>query len=408
MEFKIATASDTEAVKDLWAYCFEPADNPFFQYYFTKAYEPENTVVGYEQGELVSMVHLRQYKLNVRGAAVPVSYMVGVATAPTARRGGVGAKLLVSSLEELRRRGQGLTILMPSKAAFYQQYGWDLYAHQWTRTMALDELRPLTERTLHFGRLRSADEWMKLAPVYEAYTKGLCGYAIRGEKEWRRLIESWLAENVQIAYVQDEVGRIEGYGAFKLGEPTIPMSELVYGTRRGQRAVLNYVYNHRSQGSSIWWNEGIHDEGYLFHPNAKEGYGTMPFMMSRIVDVPLAFAQVPAARAALAQAAAATTVNDERTITFTLAVTDSLADWNQGTYQVTVDGTGKATATKTSEDVVADAEATITIGGLSLLLMGRLSASELVFEGKLQATDDVSKTLDTLYPKQKMYINEWW
>lgn len=408
MEFKIATASDTEAVKDLWAYCFEPADNPFFQYYFTKAYEPENTVVGYEQGELVSMVHLRQYTLNVRGVAVPVSYMVGVATAPTARRGGVGAKLLTSSLEELRRRGQGITILMPSKAAFYQQYGWDLYAHQWTRTMALDELRPLTERTLHFGRVRSADEWTKLAPVYESYTKDLCGYAIRGEKEWRRLIESWLAENVQIAYVHDDAGHIEGYGAFKLGEPTIPMSELVYRTRRGQRAVLNYVYNHRSQGSSIWWNEGLHDEGYLFHPNAKEGYGTMPFMMSRIVDVPLAFDQVPASKDAFEMSAVETTVNGKPAITFTLNVTDSLAVWNHGAYQVAVDATGKATATKTSDEVATNADATITVGGLSLLLMGRLDAEELVFEGKLQADEAVVKTLEKLYPKQKMYINEWW
>lgn len=81
---------------------------------------------------------------------------------------------------------------MPSKAAFYQQYGWELYAHQWVQTLSLEELRPLTDKTLHFGLLQSEDEWTKLAPIYEAYTEGLSGYAVRGEKEWRRLLGSFL------------------------------------------------------------------------------------------------------------------------------------------------------------------------------------------------------------------------
>lgn len=36
MEFRIATAQDTEAVKNLWAYCFETADDPFFNITFQK------------------------------------------------------------------------------------------------------------------------------------------------------------------------------------------------------------------------------------------------------------------------------------------------------------------------------------------------------------------------------------
>jgi len=90
MEFRIATAQDTPHVENLWAYCFEPKEDPFFQYYFTNCYEPEHTMVGLEQDQLLSTVHLRQYNLNVRGAVLPTSYMVGVATHPAARRGGVG------------------------------------------------------------------------------------------------------------------------------------------------------------------------------------------------------------------------------------------------------------------------------------------------------------------------------
>ena len=163
MEFRLAIPTDTEEVSSLWAYCFEPKEDPFFQYYFENCYEPENTMVGIEEGQLLSTVHLRQYDLNVRGTTIPTSYMIGVATHPAARRGGIGGALLLSSLEELKQRDQGITILMPSKAAFYQQYGWELYAHQWVQTLPLDELRPMTDRSLHFGLLNSVEQWTLLA-----------------------------------------------------------------------------------------------------------------------------------------------------------------------------------------------------------------------------------------------------
>lgn len=406
MDFRIATAQDTEAVKNLWAYCFETAEDPFFQYYFSKAYEPEHTMVGYEGKLLASMVHLRQYTLQVRGAQLPVSYMVGVATDPVARRGGIGGQLLLASLEELKRRGQGMTILMPSKAAFYQQYGWELYAHQWVQTMSLEELRPLTDKTLHFGLLQSDDEWSKLSPVYEAYTKGLSGYAVRGETEWRRLLGSFFAEGVRVAYVADEAGSIEGYAVYRLGAEEIPVTEFVYTSRRAQKGLLNYLYNHRSQGTSIRWNEGLQDESYIFHPNGKTGHTTMPYMMSRIVDVATAMASVPVHIDSHWQHRP--NVSEAGQYTFTLGVKDGLAGWNEGTYEITIQSDGTVQANKVADTITVKAQVISEVGALSLLLMGRLRASELVFEGKLTGDEAVVTMLDRLYPKQNTYINEWW
>lgn len=392
MDFRIALPSDTEAVKALWAYCFEPASDPFFIYYFNHCYKPEHTMVGLEENQLLSTVHLRQYDLYIRGAQLPVSYMVGVATHPAARRGGVGGQLLLASLQQLKAWGQGLTILMPSKAAFYQQYGWELYAHQWVQTMPLEALRPLTDKNLHFGLVNAVDQWKLLAPVYEKYTKNLNGYALRGEKEWRRLLASFFAEGVNVALVRNDKGVVEGYCVYRLGAPEIPVTELVYTTRRGQKALLNYMYNHRSQGESIRWNEGYHDQGFRFHPDGKSGHTTMPYMMSRIVDVKLAMESVP--------------TDHVESKAWSMAVEDSLASWNQGTYRIS--GAGQLLVDKLSDSIQERADLKIEIGALSLLLMGAVSASELAFEGKLQAEEDMLDYLDRLYSKQNTYINEWW
>lgn len=472
MEFRIAEKRDTAAVKRLWDYCFETEDTPFFKYYFEKAYEPEHTLVGYEGNQLASMVHLRQYDINVRGAVLPMSYMVGVATDPVARRGGIGGRLLTHALEELRQRKQGITILMPSKAAFYQQYGWDLYAHQWVQTLPLEELRPLTDKTMEFGLLNDVSEWTLLAPVYEAYTKHTSGYAVRGEKEWTRLLESLFAEGVRVAYVRaplndgtdsysmavpngdtkvatqvkaasqataptHALGPIEGYAMYRLGDSEIPVTEFIYTTRRAQRGLLNYFYNHRSQGDSIRWNEGLGDESYIFHPNGKSGHTTMPYMMSRIVDVPLALGQVPV------QAKAAKSLLAKGISKLLIRVNDTLATWNDGVYELTITPDYKIVAQQVEEHAPDEAIPTITVGGLGLILMGRMTASQLVFEGKLTVPmtnsnqgastlghalitdlDDVAvvsgeslgsisskyvvAALDALYPKQTTFINEWW
>ena len=482
MQFRLAGVDDTKEVKALWAYCFEPAEDPFFKYYFTHCYEPLHTMVGVDHGHVLSTVHLRQYRLCTRGIIQPVSYMVGVATHPAARRSGIGGALLKAALEELRRRQQGITILMPSKAAFYQQYGWELYCHQWVQTMPLESLRPLTDRELHFGLITETDQWRLLAPVYERYTRGTSGYAVRGEAEWTRLLESFWAEGVQVAVVYrkeettsdvdfhrnepmedmtvapmlGEDSIIEGYCVYRLGEREIPVTEMAYTSRQAQKALLNYMYNHRSQGDSIRWNEGLHDEGYRFYPDGKTGHSTMPYMMSRVVDVTCALETMPIA-----------CVHGERlqsmSTPWTLGITDPLASWNEGTYEIRVDASsmenaidkhegrsysgshaqrvatqlrdehvramerdnspmcesdghrtyleGKAmglTVSKISDTVLPTADVTMTVGALSVLLMGAVSARALAFEGKLYGSDEGISYLDALYPVVPTFINEWW
>ena len=71
-----------------------------------------------------------------------------------------------------------------------------------------------------------------------AYTKDLCGYAERGEKEWKRLLGSFFAEGVNIAVVKNDEGQIEGYAVYRLGAPEIPVTEFVYTTRRAHVVCL--------------------------------------------------------------------------------------------------------------------------------------------------------------------------
>lgn len=388
LDFRLAGPDDRELVENLWAYCFEPKEHPFFRWYFTNMYKPENVLLGFREDNLACLAHLNPYKINVRRTVLPVSYVVGLATHPAARRGGLGGQLLSASLQEMKRRGQGIHILMPSKAGFYQQYGYELYCHQWRETLPLEELRLLTDRSVQYGFVNSTDQWYYLATVYEKYTARLSGYAVRDEASWRRHIDAQLAEG-NIAVVFDGAEPI-AYAFYQLGEPTIRCSEFVYSAYKGKKGLLGYFYNHRSQGEVLQWNEGLRDQSYRFYPDGKKGHETMPFMTGRIVDVKTALEAIPYDK----------TVQEK----VVFAVKDPIADWNTGVFALSVkDGIGHVERTTD-----AAAAVTIPVGSLALLVLGAADAGELQFYDKLTVTGKGLDTLQRIFPKTDCYINEWY
>lgn len=386
MEFRLATEKDRSLVESLWDYCFEHREDPFFQWYFTNFYRPENVLMGFQDGQMACLTHLNPYTLNIRGKKIDTSYIVGLATHPAARRSGVGGKLLTAALKEMKRRGHYLHILMPSKAGFYQPYGYELYCHQWKETMPLEALRPLTDRTVRYAFVNSTDQWPYLAKIYDAYTKNLSGYAVRDEQSWRSHIDAQLAEgNIAVCFDDEEP---IGYAFYQLGEPTILCGEFVYTCRKGKRGLLGYMYNHRSQGEAFQWNEGIHDQGYRFYPDGKQGHETLPFMTGRIVDVKGALEQL--------------SYTKDGSVTF--KTEDPLADWNTGIFTLQVKN-GQA---KVSRDDQAQPSAKMPIGTLALLAFGAMDVDDLVFNEKLSGSDTALQTLQDLFPTEKNWINEWY
>lgn len=388
MEFRLAGPTDRKLVEDLWAYCFEPRENPFFQWYFSAFYKPENVLMGFKNKEMACLTHLNPYELSLREKKIPVSYIVGLATHPAARRGGVGGKLLSAALKEMRRRKQYLNILMPSKAGFYQHYGYEMYCHQWKETIRLEELRPLTDKTVRFGFVNNTDQWTYLATVYDAYTRSVSGYAVRDEASWRSHIEAQLAEGyIAVAFQDDQP---IAYVFYSLGGETIVSGEFVYSSWKGKRGLLDYIYNHRSQGKIFQWNEGLQDQSYRFYPDGKQGHETMPFMAGRVVDVKGALEQIPYPKGA------------EGVVTF--HTEDPLAEWNTGSFTLAVkDGMGCVTAAGADE-----AEIFMPIGTLALLIFGAVDVNGLVFYEKLRGSDAALATLDEFFPRTNCYINEWY
>ena len=171
MKIRKASASDTEDVKALWAYCFEKPTDPFFQWYFKDLYTPETVLLGEENGQAACDLHRRPYTMSVRGRRFDTDYIVGVATHPAARGRGYASSLLRSAFHLAAREGKPFVTLMPSAASYYLPMGFGFFVHQWERKSSPEHLAPLGKKPVSCRVLKAGRNWPGcMMPIPEAET----------------------------------------------------------------------------------------------------------------------------------------------------------------------------------------------------------------------------------------------
>lgn len=394
MEVRRGTDADGAACRALWGYCFEKPGDPFFEWFFRRLYRPEDVLLAIEGGRPAAALHLRPYTAAIRGRAVPVRYIVGVAVHPAARGRGVASALLREAFRASRADGCAVDILMPSDTSLYRPLGFGMYAYQWEREAAPERIAPLGQR-LRAGLLEDPSEWGVLAALYRAHTAGRHGYALRDEANWRLRIEGQLREGY-IAVVEDEEGPA-GYLAYTIDGRTLLVSEMAWSSAAGRRGLYAYLAGHRGSVDLCRWYEPLDDRSYLFWADGAEHTyirnRTFPYMAARVTDPGAAFSGLTARGEGEA----------------VLFIDDPTLPEAGGAWTIAARG-GRTEAARGGP-----ADLRLTAEGAAHLLLGALPPSALFAYGEAAwLTDDPARRaaaaafLDGVFPAERPWINEWY
>ena len=131
MEIRFARECEKDNIMEIWDYCFN--DGPkFTDYYFNNKYKNYNTIVVEEEAEIVSSLQLNQYRIQLNNQIYNTSYVVGVSTLPEARGRGYMKYMMEFMLNELYKKNQLISILMPIDYRLYRKYGYEhlFYQHK--------------------------------------------------------------------------------------------------------------------------------------------------------------------------------------------------------------------------------------------------------------------------------------
>ena len=390
MEYQWVNADSLPQVMDLWDYCFEKKDDPFFKWYFSEYCLQDNLVLGgfdTRTGRLAQMLHLNPLAVQLRGKRDMMPYIVGVATAPEYRGQHLTRPLLQAAFERLRSQRVAFALLMPIYAGIYQPYG---FAYCFLRRHYKLPLRhlyvpaPAGEITLTRVPLSARH----FTPVYDAYAAQQGTMVLRGAAAWRNLLTVHAQEGVQ-AVLAERDGESIGYLFYTVAEGTFTAHELVALTADARRALLRFAAGHLSAATTFDYLAEGDDPTWLELPDQHDVGQLAPFMMARCVDPLLALSRLEPPQSLRGS--------------LTLRLTDPLVTENNLAVTLAFAG-GRLELYEAQERP----DAALDIGAFAQLYLGALGAPELLRAGTMQARDNAAVALlDHLLPKQRCFANEY-
>ncbi|MDG4797706.1 GNAT family N-acetyltransferase [Micromonospora sp. WMMD1082] len=311
------------------------------------------------------------------GRAVPAADVAGVAVAPEARGTGVARALLRTLLRGAHDRGAAISALFPTTPAPYRACGWEITGQLRTLdlpTATLPRHRTDPALTVRAGTTADLPATAELHRRVAHHRNGLL------TRTHPRFTTGELPYDGLTLVEHD--GTLVGYAGWNRGRgygPTavLTVEDILATTDDAARALAGVLASWHSVTPTLRLTPlpGDAVSARLPLEHARE-HERQPWM-HRPVDV---------ARAVQTRGWPAHTRGE---VTFTL--TDDLADWNTGTWQLAVDG-GQAHLRR----VTTDADLHLTVRGFALLYTATATARTLAETGLLTHTTADPSALDLL------------
>ncbi|MEU7918371.1 GNAT family N-acetyltransferase [Micromonospora zamorensis] len=308
------------------------------------------------------------------GRAVPAADVAGVAVAPEARGRGVGRAMLTGLLRGAYERGAAVSALYPTVAAPYRACGWEAAGVLRTvdlATAALPRHRPSPDLTVRAGTVADLPA---VADLYERVARYRNGMLTRQGELFDFFAADRGLPGDGLTLVEDD-GDLVGYATWQRGrgygaDSVLTVDEALAVTAGAARELAGVLGSWASVAPTLRLCPLDGDAVSTVLPLEAARDHERDLWMHRPVDV---------ARAVSARGWPAHT---RGVVDFGL--TDTLAEWNTGTWRLTV-ADGDAELTR----VGGEADLRLDVRGFALLYAGAARARSVAQAGLLHPSAGV-------------------
>ncbi|WP_297133287.1 GNAT family N-acetyltransferase [Terrisporobacter sp.] len=280
MNIRFARENEKDNIREIWDYCFN--DGPkFTDYYFEDKYDNKNTVVVEDENEIVSSLQLNQYKLVLNGNLYDTSYVVGVSTFPQVRGKGYMKNIMDFTLNELYKKKQLVSILMPIDYRLYRKYGYEHCYDQLEYELDIEDLRVFKSS----GDMKKANKSHieEMIEIQESFLKNLNGNIKRDKSYYENLFKEVSSEDGHIYIHQGD--RSRGYIIYFINGENMFVRELYYTSLESLKAILKFIYNHNTQCKKVTISAPVNDNIRFILANPRTASIKLkPFMMGRVIN----------------------------------------------------------------------------------------------------------------------------
>ncbi|HBF5714455.1 TPA: GNAT family N-acetyltransferase [Clostridioides difficile] len=393
MEIRYAKEEEIESIKEIWSYCFNDTES-FMKYYFNDKYKSENTVVALDEGKIISSLQLNQYKLLLNSKVYNTSYVVGVSTLPEGRGAGYMNKVMKFTLNELYKKGQLVSILMPIDYRLYRRFGYEHCYDQIEYTINTDDLKNFkSSGKMIKSNLSQIDD---LIQIDRTFLNEVNGNVLKDEHYYENLFKEIQSED-GFLYIH-EGNEKDGYIVYFLQEDKMFVRELFYKNIDALKSMLKFIYNHNTQCKIVTISTPTIDKIRFILDNPKDSdIKIKPFMMGRVINVKKFIEDID--------------IENDINSSFNLLIEDKFIDENNGLFKisiqnkkVSVEQLDKKGAEKPQEDF----DIKLDINTLTQLSFSYIDVSEAIFLNDIKdVSEETLETLNCIFSKKNNYINEY-
>lgn len=384
MNIRFAKESDKNNIIDIWNYCFD--DGPkFTDYYFNDKYKHENTIVVEDDEEIVSSLQLNQYNLKLNDKIYDTSYVVGVSTFPQARGKGYMKHIMDFTLNELYRKNQLVSILMPIDYRLYRKYGYEHCYDQIEYEIDIEDLSGFKSK----GFLKKAklDNINDLINIENNFLENLNGTIIRDKNYYENLFKEVESEDGHIYIHEDELK--DGYIIYFINNENIFVRELYYNNLNALKGILRFLYNHNTQCKKVTISSPIDDKIRFILSNPKTANIKLkPFMMGRVINFKKYLESL--------------NIKSNENLSINISVKDDFIKENNKIFKIHLNNNKLNVE---SGDYIPDVE--FNINTITQLAFSYINGKEAYLLNDLKENKKVIEFLDLIFVKKENYINEY-
>ena len=390
MKVRYAKKTEKEIAIKFWKDSFKDSEEQI-KFYFDNVYNGKNYLVLEDNSKIVSSLHENDYIFNFNNKSVNSKYIVGVSTDITMRNKDYMSKLLVSMLENSKKKGMPFVFLTPINPKIYRKFSFEYFSNIEYYNFSIKELVNFKLPKEDYSYIEINEENKNLylndlIKIYNFYMKDNFCYLERDNFYFDKILKEANSDEMK-TFILYKNKVASAYIIFSLYEEKIEIRECLALNSISYKEILALIYGYRDYYKNINLaspnNSNIE---FLFDNQLNIEKIVKPFMMMRILNPLSIFKNLKL-----------------KNSNIKIYIEDKILKENTGLYSLNNEiSFSNILEEKTTYDLKID------IGDLVFLITGYFSIDELIKLGKIDIKNkNVIKNLNKIFFKKNSYLYEF-
>ena len=390
MKVRYAKKTEKEIAIKFWKDSFKDSEEQI-KFYFDNVYNGKNYLVLEDNSKIVSSLHENDYIFNFNNKSVNSKYIVGVSTDITMRNKDYMSKLLVSMLENSKKKGMPFVFLTPINPKIYRKFSFEYFSNIEYYNFSIKELVnfKLPKEDYSYIEINEENKNLYLNDLIKIYNfnmKDNFCYLERDNFYFDKILKEANSDGMK-TFILYKDKKACAYIIFGLYEEKIEIRECLALNSISYKEILALIYGYKDYYKNINLASSNNSNiEFLFDNQLNIEKIVKPFMMMRILNPLSIFKNLKL-----------------KNSNIKIYIEDKILKENTGLYSLNNEiSFSNILEEKTTYDLKID------IGDLVFLITGYFSIDELIKLGKIDIKNkNVIKNLNKIFSKKNSYLYEF-